>query len=352
MYETYNNNIPDEEVLVKPFELQDRYPLTSTIQHHIQTSRNSIRNILWGYDSRLLVVVGPCSIHDPVAAMEYAEHLKKACDQLSDELFIVMRVYFEKPRTTFGWKGFIRDPFLDGSFKMNEGLSIARKLLIDLNKQNLPTGTEFLDTIIPHYLSDLTSWSVIGARTSESQTHRELASALPMPVGFKNSTDGNIKIAVDACCTARHSHHFLSATRYGDIRMVKTRGNADCHIILRGATSHSNYTSEHVALAKRYIKDAGLSPSLLIDCSHGNSKKHFHLQRDVIDNVIVQLENHETFIRGVMIESHLQGGKQVLEKDKKLVYGKSITDECLSWRETLPLLEKLANTVYKLKKKN
>lgn len=331
-----------EQCLMTPEVLFKTLPANNKIIQKITDARQTAVNIIQGKDPRLLVVAGPCSIHDPTAAMEYAHLLKAAADRLADELFIVMRVYFEKPRTTVGWKGLISDPFLDGSFDMNHGLKLARQLLLDLTDMNLPAGTEFLDTITAHYLSELITWGAIGARTSESQIHRELASSLALPIGFKNSTDGNIKIAIDAVNVARHSHYFLGINAQGQPAIINTSGNKNCHIILRGSHTAANYHAEQVQHAADALNQANLPARLMIDCSHGNSMKNYQQQAAVVESIVAQLKTNKKMICGVMLESNLVSGKQTLYPHQSLQYGQSITDACLSWEETLPLLEKLA----------
>lgn len=327
--------------MIKPSTLLTELPLPLSSQHAISLAKKTISHILWGLDKRLLVIVGPCSIHDTTAGLEYAHLLHRAARHYNDDLFIVMRAYLEKPRTTLGWKGLISDPFLNGKPHINEGLRLARSLLLDLSKLGMPAASEFLDTITPQYLSDLISWCAIGARTSESQLHRELASGLPMPVGFKNTTDGNIKTAIDAVCTAQKPHHFLSIDPEGYPTVFLTEGNPHTHIILRGSRSESNYSASHITLAGKLLRDAEVQTKLIIDCSHGNSGKNYLNQIQVVDQVATQLMHSCQLIAGVMIESNLVGGKQSLQPTK-LTYGQSITDECISWQETIPLLEKLA----------
>jgi 3-deoxy-7-phosphoheptulonate synthase len=337
--------ICSERHLIKPIELINELPQSPRITETIQVARQSIAKILQGHDPRLMVIVGPCSIHDTNAALEYAHLLKEAADQYQDELLIVMRTYLEKPRTTVGWKGIISDPLLDGSFDINAGLKMARKLLLDINGIGLPTATEFLDTIIPQYLSDLISWVAIGARTTQSQMHRELASGLSMPVGFKNTTDGNFKIAIDAVHAARHAHHFLGITKEGVTSILSTTGNENCHIILRGSNSATNYSSENIKDAAAILKNTNLIPRLMVDCSHGNSMKDHQRQLLVVDSVCEQLISGTTEIFGVMLESNLVAGKQSHQHSGNLTYGQSITDACISWEETAPQLQKLALAV-------
>ena len=299
-------------------------------------------------DDRLLVVIGPCSIHDPAAAMDYARQLKVLRDQYADTLEIVMRVYFEKPRTTVGWKGLINDPYLDESFRIDEGLRIARQLLIEINRLGLPAGSEFLDVISPQYLGDLIAWGAIGARTTESQVHRELASGLSAPIGFKNGTDGNIKIATDAIQAAAGGHHFLSVHKNGQVAIVQTNGNKDCHVILRGGKA-PNYDAASVAAACADLTKAKLPATLMVDCSHANSSKQHEKQLDVAKDIATQIAGGSTSVFGVMVESHLNAGAQKFTPGQddvaKLEYGKSITDACLGWGDSLKVLEVLSNAV-------
>jgi 3-deoxy-7-phosphoheptulonate synthase len=307
-------------------------------------ARSAIHRILHGEDDRLLVVVGPCSIHDPQAARDYAERLAKERERLADRLEIVMRVYFEKPRTTVGWKGLINDPDLDNSFNIHKGRRAARALLLDINEMGLPAGTEFLDMITPQYIADLVSWGAIGARTTESQVHRELASGLSCPVGFKNGTDGNLRIALDAIKAASQPHHFLSVTKGGHSAIVSTAGNDDCHIILRGGKA-PNYDRASIEAACGEAAAAGMACRLMVDASHGNSQKKPENQCVVIDDIASQMKDGEQRIFGVMIESHLVGGRQELVPDQPLTYGQSITDACVNWDDTVRLLDTLAEAV-------
>jgi 3-deoxy-7-phosphoheptulonate synthase len=347
-----NFTIPSESMLITPSELIQKFPLSSNAAQQICLARSTISKIMHGNDRRLLVIVGPCSIHDCKAALEYASLLKIASTNYADELFIVMRTYLEKPRTVIGWKGLISDPFLDGSFEINEGLKIARKFLIDLSEINIPTATELLDINIPNYLSDLISWVAIGARTTESQIHREAASGLSMPVGFKNTTDGNVKIAIDALQTACQPHHILGMNPDGVGSIIMTKGNNNCHVVLRGSNSKSNYSSEDIKTAITMLKNQKLTAKLMVDCSHGNSMKDHQRQTIVIDSIIQHMKKDPQDIFGVMIESNLISGKQSLAAGKKLNYGQSITDGCISWDETLLLLNKLAQTVRLQHKQN
>jgi len=322
----------------------EKFPLSEEAAKAVHNGRQAIHNILNNNDKRLLVIIGPCSIHDPDAAIEYAKKLLPLREKYAEQLEVVMRVYFEKPRTTVGWKGLINDPHLDNSCNINQGLRIARKLLVEINQLGLPTAGEYLDMITPQYIADLTSWGAIGARTTESQVHRELASGLSCPVGFKNGTDGNIKIAVDAINAAGSSHHFLSVTKYGHSAIVQTSGNQDCHIILRGG-KEPNYSAEHIAAVKSDLSKAELSQKVMIDFSHANSNKDFKRQLDVCDDICQQIEAGESSIFGVMVESFLEQGSQTLVDGKAEVFGQSITDACIGWEDTEGLLEKLASSV-------
>jgi 3-deoxy-7-phosphoheptulonate synthase len=331
--------------LLPPGILIEELPLGERAALTVFQVREEIRRILNGDDDRLLVVVGPCSIHDPNAARDYARRLKPIADDLNPDLRIVMRVYFEKPRSTVGWKGLINDPHLDGSFAINEGLRIGRRLLLDLLEMGVPAGCEFLDPITPQFTSDLVSWGAIGARTTESQTHRELASGLSMPVGFKNGTDGGVQIAVDALRAAAHRHSFLGVTEQGLAGIVVTRGNPDCHVILRGGQSGPNYDAISVRKTLAALQDAGLPQRLMIDTSHGNSEKDFRRQPLVARDVAGQVAQGEAGIIGLMMESFLVDGRQDLVDPSRLVYGQSITDACMGWQMTTPVLGELAQAV-------
>jgi 3-deoxy-7-phosphoheptulonate synthase len=311
----------------------------------VARSRSEVAAILNGIDDRLVVIVGPCSIHDPVAGLDYGRRLKAVADELRLELFIVMRVYFEKPRTTVGWKGLINDPRLDGSFVINEGLRLARGLLRDLAELGLPAGCEFLDPISPQFTSDLVSWGAIGARTTESQVHRELASGLSMPVGFKNGTDGGVQIAIDAVRSAAHPHSFLGVTEQGLCAIVSTRGNPDCHVILRGGESGPNYDALSVEKVAAALETAKLAPRLMIDTSHGNSNKDYRRQPTVSHDIAQQVARGDAPIFGVMMESFVEEGRQDLKDPAALRYGQSITDGCMSWDTTVPVLQELADAV-------
>lgn len=327
--------------LVPPAHVFREYPASNRAAQTTYAARQAIHRVLHGADDRLLVVIGPCSIHDYDAAMEYAQRLVREAERYADDLIVVMRVYFEKPRTTVGWKGLINDPRLDNTFRINEGIRLARRILLEVNELGLPCATEFLDTITPQYTADLIAWGAIGARTTESQVHRELASGLSCPVGFKNGTDGNMRIAVDAIRSANSPHHFLSVTKSGHTAIVSTMGNEDCHVILRGG-KEPNFDAASVEAASQEIAKAGLAAKLMVDFSHGNSRKQYKLQMEVCDDVAAQLAAGEERIMGVMVESHLVEGRQDLTPEKPLTYGQSITDACLSWDDSLLVLERLA----------
>ncbi|ACS84967.1 3-deoxy-7-phosphoheptulonate synthase AroG [Musicola paradisiaca] len=343
-YQNDDLRIKEIKELLPPVALLEKFPATERAAHTVFAARNAIHNILKGNDDRLLVVIGPCSIHDPKAAKEYAAGLLKLRQELDGDLEVVMRVYFEKPRTTVGWKGLINDPHMNNSFQINDGLRIARQLLLDINDTGLPAAGEFLDMITPQYMADLMSWGAIGARTTESQVHRELASGLSCPVGFKNGTDGTIKVAIDAINAARAPHCFLSVTKWGHSAIVNTSGNHDCHIILRGGKA-PNYSAEHVKAVKEGLEKAGLPQQVMIDFSHANSSKQFKKQMDVCEDVSRQIAGGEQSIIGVMVESHLVEGNQNLDGGEPLVYGKSVTDACIGWDDTETLLRQLAAAV-------
>jgi 3-deoxy-7-phosphoheptulonate synthase len=331
------------------------FPIRGTaVEQLITHTRKTIHRIMSGKDDRLLLIMGPCSIHDPAAALEYARRLNVLRDQYADFLEIVMRVYFEKPRTTVGWKGLINDPYLDESFKIDEGLRIARQLLIEINKLGLPAGSELLDTISPQYIGDLIAWGAIGARTTESQVHRELASGISAPIGFKNGTDGNIKIATDAIQAASRGHHFLSIHKNGSVSVVQTKGNPDCHVILRGGKA-PNYDAASVDAACKDLAAAKLPASLMVDCSHANSSKQHEKQLEVARDIAAQMSGGSKQIFGVMVESHLHGGAQKFTPGKddpvKLEFGKSITDACLHWEDSLQVVQVLADAVKARRKK-
>ena len=329
--------------LISPAILIEENPISEHASNLVAETRSAIADVLNGLDARLVVVVGPCSIHDPRAAIEYAGRLKMFADRYRDELIVVLRCYFEKPRTTVGWKGLINDPDLDGSFRVNKGLRLARKLLLDVNDLGLPTGSEFLDTQIPQYIDDLTSWAAIGARTTESQVHRELASGLSMPVGFKNSTDGNVQPAIDAVGVAASEHWFPGVTKQGVSAIFHTTGNDTCHVILRGGSrSGPNYEAAHVAEVCARLSEKGQRATLMVDCSHGNSLKDHRRQPDVVESIATQVAAGSRQVFGVMIESHLVDGRQDLVAGQPARYGQSITDACLCIEATEPLLEQLA----------
>ena len=327
--------------VANPNSVCEEYPATESAASLTSRTREEIHDILHGYDDRLLIIIGPCSIHDTEAALEYAERLLLLREELVDDLLIVMRVYFEKPRTTVGWKGLINDPNLDGSYDIGNGLRIARKLLLDLNKLGMPAGTEFLDLMTPQYLADLISWGAIGARTTESQLHREMASGLSCPVGFKNGTDGNLRIAVDAISAANHPHNFLTLTKSGHSAIFSTSGNDDCHLILRGGIE-PNYGAESIDDAKAALRSASVLQKIMIDFSHANSRKEPVQQIEVCKDVCQQIKNGSEQIVGAMIESHLIGGRQDIVAGHSLTYGQSITDACLAWDESADLLNQLA----------
>ena len=330
--------------LITPALLQERVPVRDDTLTLVERSRAQVADVLHERDDRLIVVVGPCSIHDHDQAIEYGQQLKRVADTLQDELLIVMRAYFEKPRTTVGWKGYINDPHLDGSFTINEGLERARRLLLELTTMGLPTGTEFLDLLSPQYIAELIAWGAIGARTTESQSHRQLASGLSCAVGFKNGTDGSIRIAADAILAARAPHAFMGMTKMGMAAIFETRGNDDCHIILRGGKT-PNYDTAHVAASSETLRAAGVREQLMIDVSHGNSSKQYLRQIDVARDVAGQISGGERRIIGVMIESHLEEGRQDLVPGRPLKHGVSITDACIGFAQTVPVLEDLARAV-------
>jgi 3-deoxy-7-phosphoheptulonate synthase len=347
--ETDDERIKDITVLPPPEHLIRFFPIRNTpIEALIGRTRQRIRDIMAGQDDRLLLVIGPCSIHDPQAALEYARRLKDVRAKYADTLEIVMRVYFEKPRTTVGWKGLINDPYLDESYRIDEGLRIARQLLIEINRLGLPAGSEFLDVISPQYIGDLIAWGAIGARTTESQVHRELASGLSAPIGFKNGTDGNIRIATDAIQAAARGHHFLSVHKNGQVAIVQTNGNKDCHVILRGGKA-PNYDADSVAKACADLQAAGLPPTLMVDCSHANSSKQHEKQLDVAREIGRQVAGGSRSVFGVMVESHLHAGAQKFTPGKDQVgaleYGKSITDACLGWESSLEVVRVLDEAV-------
>ena len=344
IYRTDDLRIQEIKELLPPDAIREEFPLTAHAAEVTYETRQDIHRILHGADDRLLVVIGPCSIHDPKAALEYGQKLKAERDRLRSDLLILMRVYFEKPRTTVGWKGLINDPRLDGSFQINEGLRTGRRLLVELNEMDMPAGVEYLDVISPQYIADLVSWGAIGARTTESQVHRELASGLSCPVGFKNGTDGNLRIAVDAIRTSQHPHHFLSVTKQGHSAIVSTMGNEDCHIILRGGRQ-PNYDPTSVDAACKELAGGGLAQRVMIDVSHSNSQKDYLRQIEVGGEVAEQIAQGDNRIMGVMVESNLKAGRQDLIPGRELIYGQSITDPCIGWDESVPLLDVFAAAV-------
>lgn len=342
MTKTDDIRVADIQELLPPIALLERFPITEAVERGVFEARQNIHRILTGGDKRLLVIIGPCSIHDINAAHEYADRLLKLRHQYKNELEIVMRVYFEKPRTTIGWKGLLNDPHLDGSYAINDGLRIGRKLLLDLASKGMPTAVEYLDMITPQYLADLVSWGAIGARTTESQIHRQLASGLSCPVGFKNGTNGDVQIAIDAIQSARAPHSFLSVTKFGHSAIVKTVGNEDVHLILRGGSNGPNYSAEHVAAAESALTKAKLPLNIMIDFSHANSNKDHKKQMTVCEDVCGQIKGGNRSIIGVMVESHLVEGAQKHQENQTLTYGQSITDACIGWADTEVLLAQLA----------
>jgi 3-deoxy-7-phosphoheptulonate synthase len=345
MKQTDDLRIAATKELIAPVQIHEQFPLTETAAATTSQARDEIQAVMGGDDDRLVVVVGPCSIHDPKSALEYAQRLVSLKAELQNDLVIVMRVYFEKPRTTVGWKGLINDPDLDNTFSVNKGIGIARNLLLSINDLGVPAGCEYLDLITPQYTGDIVSWGAIGARTTESQCHRELASGLSCPVGFKNGTNGNQKIAIDAIGAASHPHHFLSVTKEGRTAIVNSTGNAYTHIILRGGDNQPNYSKTHVNESAEMLEKANLRANIMIDFSHANSFKNPARQREVCDDVCRQLAVGETRIFGVMIESHLIEGAQKVVVGEPLTYGQSITDGCIGWAETEELCRNLANAV-------
>ncbi|MGD0801680.1 MAG: 3-deoxy-7-phosphoheptulonate synthase [Terracidiphilus sp.] len=345
LHTTEDIHIQWTKVVLPPVFLEEELPISDAASTTIFEARQEITGILHGRDSRLIVLAGPCSIHDTKAAREYAALLQSAIAEFSSELLLVMRVYFEKPRTTIGWKGLINDPYLDQSYKINDGLRMARRLLLDLAEMGVPTGTEFLDVISPQYIAGLVGWGAIGARTTESQVHRQLVSGISCPVGFKNGTSGNVQIAIDAILSAAHSHSFLGLTKTGQSAILATTGNPDTHIILRGGRETVNYTAESVARTEEQMEKAGIEPRIMIDFSHANSSKNYRQQSEVCHNVARQIAKGNSNIIGVMIESNLVAGAQKLVPGQPLVYGQSITDGCIDWAETHTLLAELAAAV-------
>ena len=340
------------EQVLPPIALLEKYPASSVAVKTVENARYEAHNIIHGEDDRLLVVIGPCSIHDPKAALEYAKRIKLMREKYQDTLQIIMRVYFEKPRTTVGWKGLINDPYLNNTYALNDGLRIARKLLSDINDLTVPTAGEFLDMITPQYLADFMSWGAIGARTTESQVHRELASGLSCAVGFKNATNGGVKIALDAIGAAEAPHHFLSVTKFGHSAIVSTKGNEDCHIILRGGDNGPNYSEQAVAEVCDELAKAGYRAHVMVDFSHANSCKQFKKQLDVSRDVARQIAAGSNKIFGVMIESHLVEGRQDLVEGKPLIYGQSITDSCIGWEDSENVLQELSDAVAARRKLN
>ncbi|MCH1598711.1 MAG: 3-deoxy-7-phosphoheptulonate synthase [Pseudomonadales bacterium] len=337
-----NLNVEQQEVLITPEQLKARLPVSEDVREAVNGYRETVRNIVDRKDPRLLVVVGPCSIHDVEAAKEYAQRLKSLSDDIADQVFVVMRAYFEKPRSTVGWKGLINDPHLDDSFKVAEGLHIGRQLLLELSQMGLPLATEALDPITPQYMQDLISWSAIGARTTESQTHREMASGLSCPVGFKNGTDGSLGVAINALESVASPHRFLGISPTGQVSVIQTKGNAHGHVVLRGGSSGPNYSPEHIQACEAALEKLGLTQSIMVDCSHANSNKDHRQQRNVVNSVSQQIAAGNRSITGLMIESHLHEGNQSISNPDGLSYGVSITDACINWDETDSLLRQLA----------
>lgn len=337
-----NLNVEQQEVLITPEQLKARLPVSEDVREAVNGYRETVRNIVDRKDPRLLVVVGPCSIHDVEAAKEYAQRLKRLSDDIADQVFVVMRAYFEKPRSTVGWKGLINDPHLDDSFKVAEGLHIGRQLLLELSQMGLPLATEALDPITPQYMQDLISWSAIGARTTESQTHREMASGLSCPVGFKNGTDGSLGVAINALESVASPHRFLGISPTGQVSVIQTKGNAHGHVVLRGGSSGPNYSPEHIQACEAALEKLGLTQSIMVDCSHANSNKDHRQQRNVVKSVSQQITAGNRSITGLMIESHLHEGNQSISNPDGLSYGVSITDACINWDETDSLLRQLA----------
>ena len=333
-----NVNIDNQEILITPEELKRQLPATEEVKRGISQNREIVRSIIDGTDKRLLLVVGPCSIHNPREAIDYAERLKALSESVNDKLFIVMRAYFEKPRSTVGWKGLINDPHLDDSFKIAEGLAMARKLLLEISKLGLPLANEALDPITPQYLQELFSWTAIGARTSESQTHREMASGLSCPVGFKNGTDGSLDVALNALQSVKSPHRFLGISPDGKVSIVTTKGNAHAHVVLRGGTNGPNYYPENIAVCEEELESIGATQAIMVDCSHANSNKDHTKQGSVLEAVAEQISVGNKSIRGVMLESNLNPGNQKVDSFQELQYGVSITDACIGWEETERLL--------------
>lgn len=341
-----NQHVIEIRPLPSPRQIKTALPLTEQASSLVYETRQAIRNILHGQDrERLVIIVGPCSIHDPQAAYDYADRLKSLADTLKDRLLIVMRTYFEKPRTTVGWKGLINDPHLDGTCDIASGMELARTILLNINRRGLPCATELLDPISPQYIADLISWTAIGARTTESQTHREMASGVSMPVGFKNGTEGSLQVAVNAMIAARSPHHFVGINADGQTSIIKTLGNPDRHIVLRGGGGRTNYDPEHVAKAETAVAGESIARPIMIDCSHDNSSKDYRRQGEVAREVLRQFREGRQSIMGLMLESNLNPGKQTWQQGKPLSYGVSITDGCLGWEETATLLTELADSL-------
>ena len=331
----FDTNIENYHVLLTPEEVKSQLPLTDLAKETVLKYRQEIRDILDLRDRRKFIVIGPCSIHNTDLALEYSQRLKNLSDRVKDKILLVMRVYFEKPRTTVGWKGLINDPEMDDSFQIEKGILLARKLLLQIAELGLPAGTEALDPIVPQYISELIAWSAIGARTAESQTHREMSSGLSMPVGFKNGTDGNIQVALNALHSAKNPHHFLGINKQGEVSVVQTKGNDYGHVILRGGNGKPNYDQTSIQLVEEQLKKANISPRLVIDCSHGNSKKNYTLQASVLENIVQQIVDGNTSIVGMMMESNLHEGNQKIPSNlEDLKYGVSVTDACIGWEET------------------
>ncbi len=351
LFQTDDLRIETLKPLIPPAILLEEHPLSDRGSEVIARGRQQISEILHGSDERLFLVVGPCSIHDPTAAFDYAKRLSKVSTEYQQDLLIAMRVYFEKPRTTVGWKGLINDPYLDGSFRINEGLRKARSFMLSVTDLGLVAGSEFLDPITPQFIADLVAWGAIGARTTESQVHRELASGLSMPVGFKNGTDGTLQIAIDAIGAARHPHHFLSVTKQGGAAIVATRGNPDCHVIVRGGADGPNYEAHQIAELSGKLRKANLNRRVMVDCSHANSDKKPERQPIVARDIAGQVAGGDDSIFGLMMESFLVEGRQDVDPDRELTYGQSITDACMSWEQTEPLFAELAEAVRKRRSK-
>ena len=343
-YQTDDLRIAEMAEVSSPRQVHEALPITDSAAKCVHEAREAISKILRNEDDRLVVVIGPCSIHDPEAARDYAQRLIQERDKYEEDLLVIMRVYFEKPRTTVGWKGLINDPNLDGSFEINKGLRLARGLLLDLNNMGIPAGTEYLDLISPQYVADLVSWGAIGARTTESQVHRELASGLSCPVGFKNGTDGGLQVAVAAIGSSSRPHHFLSVTKEGKSAIFSTSGNSDCHVILRGG-KETNYEAASIEQACEQLRGADLDERVMVDCSHANSRKKHEQQMEVAKSLYAQLEGGEQRIFGVMVESNIVAGRQNNEADKELTYGQSITDACIGWDDSVEILEGFAKAV-------